>query len=132
MDLWIRSQDKNMLMQAKEVKTEVFIGKKIYSPNTHKEVITFDGDDKFYVIRVNNEPAGEYETEERFREILDEIQKLIIDSDKTLLTTSSFLDKETYDEILKEIKYNKFNIVSCENAQLFPLNTTIAYQMPER
>lgn len=77
MELWIRSQDKKLLVQAKEVKAEVFVGKKLYSPYTNEEIISFDGDDKFYVIRVNSEMVGEFKTEERCLEILDEVQKIL-------------------------------------------------------
>lgn len=68
MELWIRSQDKGMLIKANE----------IYIDRNFDEIVK-----KYaYDIRINDIIVGNYETEKRALEILNEIQEILIDYSK--------------------------------------------------
>lgn len=68
MELWIRSQKGLILKKVDQVYTE------------------FKGTEGIYFVRDNSDVLGEYETNERALEVLDEIQRLMIASlvDKNL------------------------------------------------
>lgn len=118
MTLWIRSQDKTILCEATDL--EIF-------------EIADDKSMEDCIIGCIRGVLGQYATKKRCIEILDEIQRLIVNNNKTILTTSSDLDQRTYDDILEEIDKNNFTILSCVNTpQVFPLNQNIIYQMPEK
>lgn len=125
MELWVRSQKKKLLVQAKKIKSEIFFGEKLYSHNTNEEIISFDGYDRFYVIRANGETVGEYETEERCFEILDEIQK-IIDDAPIFVKDKVKLSKEDIERALslpvRTVFYN-------DDVQTLK---SIVYEMPEK
>lgn len=104
MDLWIRSQDKKMLRINPELE--------IYEGN-NKNILIIDtkGSTDYYIAKI----LGQYKTEERALEVLDEIQRLL--QPKTIIKFDSMLSK-------KEIKEFKSSVE--------PLcNNTIVYTMPE-
>lgn len=114
MQLYVRTQNKMALVNCKIILVEEFR-------------------QQFRVYSNDYGTLGKYETEERCLEILDEIQKLITNGNKTVLTTSSDLDKDIYNDILEEVEKNNFTILSYVNTPLvFPLNQNIVYQMPEK
>lgn len=78
MELWIRSQDRTKLCQARQFTLD----------NDQTGIFVFNGDE--YSIF-----AGKYKTKERALEILDEIQNII--KPKVLLTRLGKVVGETYD-----------------------------------
>lgn len=115
MELWVRSQDKMSLI-APECIQYIFIE----GGNTH------------YIIG-SGVNLGVYDSKERCLEILDEIQKIITDSNKTLVTLENELDVRDYDELLYELEKGKIAFVNnAQNAQVFPLQANIVYEMPEK
>ena len=73
MNFWIRSQDKKRLILVNSLRIEKTIkDKKIINPATRGVMITENSSIYSY-----DDCLGQYETEERSLEILNEIQKLI-------------------------------------------------------
>lgn len=99
MELWIRSQKKTSLVKAESV---------TYSNN--------------YFVIVNGKSVGDYESEQRCIEILDEIQKIL--SDTILLVNNS--GKETLDNL-----YGNGIALMNGNEKIEQLSTYV-YQMPEK
>ena len=71
MELWIRSQDKEVLLNIKGIQYQNY---KLVENETVEANILI-GFYNYY----DNEILGEYETKERALEVLDEIQRLITD-----------------------------------------------------
>ena len=73
MDLWIRSQDKEILVKVEYLE---YFYKKVHYANEekpreeHHNIGTYIGNEQFIIL-------GEYKTKERALEVLDEIQKKI-------------------------------------------------------
>lgn len=117
MELWVRSQNKILFRKVDELTIQ-----------EHADMEDFAICSGKYVL-------GVYKTKNRCLEILDEIQKLICDSDKTLLAFDGYMEMDTYEELMRELDKNKFAMVGCNqdaNIQAIPLNTTVVYQMPEK
>lgn len=118
MELWVRSQSKRHLAKI---------------TNINVTPANINGVQKYSIIGDFESLLGTYDTKQRCLEILDEIQNLISDSGKTLVTLKNDFDMRDYDELLYELEKNKIAVVSqVENAQVFPLQTNIVYQMPEK
>lgn len=120
MELWLRTQHKMALIKSNG----------IYFKEEHK-AFTDGSVIKWYFYDYSSEEViATYETEERCLEILDEIQKLITDSNKTIITSD--IDMATYERLLCDLQNNNIGILMPnDNTQVFPLNTNIVYQMPE-
>lgn len=127
MTLWVRNQDKTILYQVKYFTVGEF------TPITEIDGEKVENVEPKWGISSISDLLGLYDSKQRCIEILDEIQRLIVNSNKTILTTSSDLDQRTYDDILEEVEKNNFTVLSCVNTpQVFPLNQNIVYQMPEK
>lgn len=110
MDLWVRSQDKSMLLKVERLGI---------SFNTRTDL------DK-YEIEANDYPIGDYKTKERALEVLDEIQNII--KPKAILQAKSMLSKEAMKQIQED--YDMTVLPSCVDA-IQPISTSIVYEMPE-
>ena len=118
MELWVRSQDKGMLIKVNE----------IYIDRNFDEIV------KKYVydIRINDFIVGNYETEKRALEVLDEIQskiknQYIVEFD----TVASSKDMRLVDNVLN-IRYNGEFIIQPQTTKLHPVNSgVIIYEMPK-
>ena len=116
MELWIRSQSKHVLKKVEEL----FISQN-YLTKYYQIYSGFSG----MVI-------GTYETEERAKEILDEIQSkmknLVIYKSKVMLNSDDLINfKKQIDRI------NKTDALVCDNHfEIIPINNqVILYEMPE-
>lgn len=108
MELWVRSQRKKILLRVNEINAEVLGGYGI-----------------FYVIMANKQKVGEYETEERCLEILDEIQKLLIEnSDPLVLLRNDIDDMDLQDGAI-------IGIPPKDKEKVFQKSALI-YEMPEK
>lgn len=107
MELWIRSQDKRILIKV----DNVFLN----ANYDNKRISTYDGD--------SNTTLGEYKTKERALEVLDEIEKLI---KPMIIFQNCQVDKSTIEKI-KEIGYCMVN----DDARVEQILQAF-YQMPEK
>ena len=105
MELWIRSQDKELLLKVDLVSVDA--------------VIEEDGE---YDIRFHNIVLGRYENKKRALEVLDEIQNLL----NPMLV---FKNCNCTQEMLDNIKKVGTCVVS-DNAHIEQIQTCI-YEMPE-
>ena len=108
MELWIRSQDKSLLIKV----YNVFLN----ANYDNKRISTYDGD--------SNTTLGEYKTKERAIEVLDEIEKLI---KPITIFQNCQVDKSTIEKI-KEIGYC---MVNDDDARVEQISQAF-YQMPEK
>ena len=75
MELWIRSQDKELLVLAK--------GFELQNPS-------YNGGCQIFAVWQNNyQCVGNYKSKERALEVLDELQKRLVGSKKGLITTQN-------------------------------------------
>ena len=108
MNLWVRSQDKRILIKVDNIFLNANYDNKIIS--------TYDGD--------GNTTLGEYKTKERAIEVLDEIQNIL--NPKYILNTSSIKpDGDFYEE--NGVIFQNYDA----NAKIEELSTFV-YQMPEK
>lgn len=116
MELWIRSQDKEILLNIKGIQYQ---NCKLVENETVEANILIG----FYNC-YDNEILGEYETKERALEILTEIQNIL--SPKYILNASSIKpDGNFYVE--NGMIFQKYDA----NAKIEELSTSV-YQMPEK
>ena len=116
MDLWIRSQSKHVLIKVEEL----FISQNYLT--------------KFYQIYsgFSGMVIGTYETEERAKEILDEIQSKM----KTIVIyrSKAFLDNnglKSFKSAIDEINKTD-SMVADKSYEIIPINDqVILYEMPE-
>ena len=108
MELWVRSQDKRILIKV----YNVFLN----ANYDNKRISTYDGD--------SNTTLGEYKTKERALEVLDEIEKLI---KPITIFQNCQVDKSTIEKI-KEIGYC---MVNDDDARVEQISQAF-YQMPEK
>lgn len=107
MELWVRSQDKRILIKVDNIFLNANYDNKIIS--------TYDGD--------GNTTLGEYSTKERAMEVLDEIQNIL--KPKYILDTSSIKpDGDFYEE--NGIIMQKYNA----NARIEEITNNV-YEMPK-
>ena len=116
MELWIRSQDKEVLLNIKGIQYQ---NCKLVENETVESNILI-GLYNYY----DNEILGEYETKERALEVLDEIQNIL--SPKYILDTSSIKPVGNFYEENGMIFQNYD-----ANAKIQELSTFV-YQMPEK
>lgn len=106
MELWVRSQDKNSLLNCKIIFVEEFRG-------------------QFRLYCNDCGTLGKYDTKERCLEILDEIQKLLIkNSDPLVLIENSVDDRDIQDGAIIECSPK-------EKAKVFQ-KSVLVYEMPEK
>lgn len=118
-DLWIRTQNGNSLLKVDNINC---CGTKIYT-NNHEAAMSID--------------LGEYDTKERAKEVLDEIQKLLVQPTAFLKADMpQGFSLEAANEYINQI--NKFcgqyNLlcVGSKNYEIIPTNNTnIVFMMPE-
>ena len=103
MDLWIKSQDKKLLIKVNHI---MRINNRIFAGDT----------------------LGEYDSEERAIEILDEIQKLLMGQDK--LVISGVLDFEDAQQIKKKLDQTGVVSVFSKDDIGYISPITIVYEMP--
>lgn len=119
-DLWIRTQDGNLLLKVDNIN---YCGTKIYT-NNHEAAMSID--------------LGTYDTRERAKEVLDEIQKLLVQPTALLKADIpqgfSSEDANKYSErIFDFCKQYNFICVGSKDVELIPTNnTSIVYQMPKK
>lgn len=116
MELWIRSQDKEVLLNIKGIQYQNY---KLVENETVEANILI-GLYNYY----DNEILGEYETKERALEVLEEIQNIL--SPKYILDTSSIKPAGNFYEENGMIFQNYD-----ANAKIEELSTFV-YQMPEK
>lgn len=114
MELWIRSQNKEKLLQIKEI------------------YIHEDDDNTFYIWS-NSYLLGTYETRKRVLEVLDEIQSKIKQQFLCIPNpTLSCKNIERAEDILN-LKYKQDFIMEPPGIDIEPINiSTIVYEMPEK
>lgn len=116
MELWIRSQDKELLILAE-----------------HLDIYNVSVDCELYSIEESGVDIGIYSTKKRALEVLDEIQskmreQFIVKSNA--LMSLADVDKE---ESRLNWKYAKEFIMQDSGFQIEPINTgIIVYEMPEK
>lgn len=108
MELWVRSQDKDILM--KVVVLEANDDNSIYTTNRNT------------LVRL-----GKYKTKERALEILDEIQKLLIP--RGIIKYNSLLHQEDIEKLRN--CFNNNYIVTDKNVELLQQFETLVYEMPK-
>ena len=120
MELWIRSQDKLTMMEVNDIKIIDYRGLKV---QLEKSIFSFVADmdqmesylDKDgWGLSCNETCLGIYETKERALEVLDEIQKTIINNEVIRIIMPNVKDMRGNEELYKE---NVFN--------------TMVYEMPK-
>ncbi len=119
MDLWIRTQSKEQLLLAQEIKLQIN---------------TYDGECQILIANKHTyHYAGKYKTKERALEILDEIQNMIKQRyicNVNCLLRKSDIDRK-HDELLKQYPQNEF-IMSDETFTIKPINSNvIVYELPK-
>lgn len=119
MELWIRSQDKNLLERACMVKVEQIQEKKF---ENGKEIITF----KHGIIVNNDYVYGEYKTEKKALEVLDEIQNILMP--KSIIKFDAIVNEEDLQRFKKAFNENETIILN--KATIEHLDTYV-YEMPE-
>ena len=105
MELWIRSQDKMNLVQIKQININYQNNKQVianYIPEMYENA------GEYYEL------LGTYKTKERALEVLDEIQKTIINNEVIRIIMPNVKDMRGNEELYKE---NVFN--------------TMVYEMPK-
>lgn len=118
-DLWIRTQEGNSLLKVDNI---AYCGTRIYT-NNHEAAMSID--------------LGKYDTEERAGEVLDEIQKLLMQPTAFLKADMpqgmSFEDANKYVKQINEFcGQNNLLYVGSKNCEIIPTNNTnIVYTMPE-
>lgn len=110
MELWIRSQDKSMLVKVNEI-------------SMHSNART---DLRSWEILVNDYSFGDYATTERAKKVLDEIQNIL--KPKPILQAKPMLSRETMKRIQND--YDMTVLPSCVDA-IEPISTSFVYEMPE-
>ena len=107
MELWVRSQDKELLMKTPELRYK-------QKGNVHS-LLAYDTSGGYRIL-------GVYKSKERAIEVLDEIQNIL--KPKYILNTSSIKpDGDFYEE--NGVIFQKYNA----NARIQELSTFV-YQMP--
>ena len=106
MELWIRSQNKNAL-----VKVEIL-------RNEYRVISAYSGNNRIVL--------GEYNSNERALEVLDEIQNII--KPKPILQAKPILSKESIGRIQDD--YGMTVIPSCVDV-IEPISTSFVYEMPK-
>ena len=118
MDLWIRSQDKDMLLKTESLLID----------DNNNDIYTQD----FISDNLVTYTLGKYKTRERAIEVLDEIQNKI----KTLLYLKPSVllnleDIKAGKSYLEELNKQEF-IVSDNNFEIIPIsNHAVIYEMPQ-
>ena len=114
-DLWIRSSDKMNLVKVKILKIE----------KSGEYYAIFDDISKYYL--------GCYETKERAKEVLDEIQKLM--TQPIAFLKSEFtkdLPLEVYRDVIQNLERIGVKCIEDKDCEIIPTNATnIVYQMPK-
>lgn len=115
MELWVRSQDKTVLVEVKSL--QCYLG-------------------EYCIETMNGIKLGRYETKERCLEILDEIQKILMaDPVPLLVFTNCDVPEDTYDG-LNEMYKNGNLLALCTGASQENIKviekSTVVYQMPEK
>lgn len=110
MELWIRSQDKKRLFKIDKLGIE-----------ESKEFLVVLYTDKYEWYRLGN-----YKTEERALEVLNEIQNII--KPKPILQAKPILNKENMDRIQDD--YGMTVLPSCVDV-IEPISTSFVYEMPK-
>nr|DAT76314.1 MAG TPA: hypothetical protein [Caudoviricetes sp.] len=119
-DLWIRTQAENLLLRVDNI---AYCGTEIYTYN-HEAATSID--------------LGTYDTEERAKEILDEIQNLLVQPAAFLKADMpQGFPLEATKEYIKQINkfcgQNNLLYVGSKDVEVIPTNNTnIVYQMPEK
>ena len=109
MELWVRSQDKKSL---KRINTEIYL---------RKDLNNYTKGDVFFIVSGGGK-LGEYDTEERALEVLDEIQRL--------LQPTLFIKDEQESFIGKDGNIYKINVEGRKNSETQELSTYV-YEMPK-
>lgn len=108
-DLWIRTQGGNSLLKVDNIN---YCGTKIYI-NNHEAAMSID--------------LGEYDTEERAKEVLDEIQDFLLPrafiKNNQKVNTAEIIDGEYF---------SIGDVPSREIENIVPLNNSVVYEMPEK
>lgn len=119
MELWVRSQDKALLCQAKLLDTQEFVPI-IRTGNKKAENLA-----PVWGIVNGANTLGCYATKERCLEILDEIQKLLIENSDPLVLLENNIDNSDIQDGA---------IIECspkEKAKVFQ-KSALVYEMPEK
>lgn len=132
MKLWIRSQDKEVLANVKNVRFRKMKKCELEeTPCTFKE---FAESADAYCVECNGEFFGEYSTRERCLEIIDEIQELL----KLGNPENAFIHIHNCDagydetmEVLKRAREIKAIITQYEDVDI-KLPSVVVYEMPEK
>lgn len=117
MELWIRSQDKELLMKSPELRYN-------QKENDHS-ILAYD---TLGVYRI----LGVYSTKERALEVLDEIQNILTNKKGVLQAKSitKYSDLEISKNALETINNEQFIVVHYDY-EFRELDNTIVYEMPE-
>lgn len=110
MDLWIRSQDKKLLVGTSEVELRINLFEKDKIDKYGNLVVCPKRTIVGYAFYANGTMIGEYKTEEKAREILNKLKKLLSKCDTGI------------DRIMPVFPDLKI--------KLYPLETHIVYEMP--
>ena len=102
-DLWIRTQGKNLLLKVNNI---ACCGSKIYT-NNHEAAMSID--------------LGEYDTEERAKEVLDEIQDFI--TPKVFVPQEhKFMSLSGFKAVCKDWKWEDFKQIDNIGVYTMPKN----------
>lgn len=118
MNLWIRSQDKRLLINVKDL---VINGNFDFKSNKYD-----------YDILANELTVASYKKEERAIEVLNEIQNKIIH--QYLVKPSTIMHPKDIDQEEKRLKfkYDRDFIMQDNGFEIYPINTNIIiYEMPK-
>ena len=116
MDLWIRSQDKNILEKVN----------KLYVATCEEENGFGIYDIRYDDLDDCDVPLGFYKTKERALEVLDEIHNLL--KPKGILKFNTILNDETIQKISKKLN-NEYAIFN-NNVEMIKMPESIVYEMP--
>lgn len=127
MELWIRSQDNEVLANVKNVRFCKM--KKCEFKETPCAIKEFVESADAYCVECNGDFFGEYATRERCLEIIDEIQELLI-SDFTIIKNLNVCD-----DFQKRSKNTKGILYSVPNEKPtveYHSLSAVVYEMPEK
>lgn len=111
MKLWIRSQNRKELM---EVENLWVVGKSIHNPNNFN---LMEKEKTVYIIVADEKMVGEYKTQERALQVLDEIQNALV---------GKFMVE------VKQSKSKKEDELPTQPTNVKPLNQNcVVYELPK-
>lgn len=112
MDLWIRSQSKEMLFKV-----------------NNNLIIRYNYTVGMYFIECDNHKIAMYKTKRRALEVLEEIQNILVGA--IIIKSNAFLSPSDQEKLRERFKTDTLPIIEQPSYEIKPLQNFIVYKMPE-